>query len=235
MSMTVPMQRGGSKSLPAELKVGGHNPVRRMQASGTGYGMSGTRMQPYMVRSVRLRGLGCDPTDPTDTSCIVGTDLTPTDSIAPGGSISLYTDPTTGQMYSTDANGNVTPIGSPTTAPFSSLSIPVSYTGTPPAGYTGPTQVAPNVTPPAAPAGYQWASLLNSTGQTLAKVLAISQGGSSVTLPNGTQLVYGSAASSVAGSGSSLFTSSTALGGLSLGTLGLLAVGILAFTMMGRK
>jgi hypothetical protein len=238
MPMTVPMQRGGSKSLPAELKVGGHNPVIRMQASGAGYGMNGaSRIQPYMVRSVGmrgLRGLGDDDT-PIDLSNINGVDLTPTGSIAPGGSISLYTDPSTGQMYSTDANGNVTAIGTPTTAPFSSVSIPVSYTGTPPAGYTGPTQVAPNVTPPAAPAGYQWASLLNSTGQTLAKVLAISQGGSSVTLPNGTQLVYGSAASSVAGSGSSLFTSSTALGGLSIGTLGLLAVGVFFVMSMGKR
>lgn len=227
MPMTVPMQRGGSKSLPAELKVGGHNPVRRMQALSPGYGPWPGRMQPYFRG---MRGLGDDP---IDTSTLPGIDLTPTDATVPGGGVTTFTDPVTGQLY-TNSGGDWTPFGS-TAIPFTPMAIPTSYTGAPPAGYSGPTQVAPGVTPPSAPAGYQWASLLNSTGQTLAKVLAISQGGSSVTLPNGTSIQYGSAAGSVAGAGSNAFTSPTALGGLSLGTLGLLAAGLLLFMTMGKK
>jgi hypothetical protein len=67
-------------------------------------------------------------------------------------------------------------------------------------GYSGPTSVAPNSATPAAPTGYQWAQMVNSSGQTLAKVLAISQGGSAITLPNGEQLLFGSATSAAAGS-----------------------------------
>lgn len=67
-------------------------------------------------------------------------------------------------------------------------------------GYNGPNSVSPNSATPPAPAGYQWAQMVNSSGQTLAKVLAISQGGSAITLPNGEQLLFGSATSAAAGS-----------------------------------
>lgn len=233
MPMTVPMQRGGSKSLPAELKVGGHNPVTRLQASGTGYGPWGSRVRPFMVRGMGMRGLG-------DIDCSSGTCID-TGTGAPVDT-SVFTNPTdTSNTGAGNPAGYVSPCvvtnpdGSCAPAVFTPIAIPTTYTGAPPAGYSGPTQVAPGVTPPAAPAGYQWASLLNSTGQTLAKVLAISQGGSSVTLPNGTSIQYGSAAGSVAGAGSTAFTSPTALGGLSLGTLGLLAVGLMVFMTMGKK
>lgn len=228
MPMTVPMQRGGSKSLPAELKVGGHNPVTRLQASGTGYGPWGSRVRPFMVRGMGMRGLGdidCSSGTCIDTGTGIPVDTSgytvPTDTTqGAGAGVCIVTNPDGSCGYA----GGFTPIA-----------VPTNYTGAPPAGYSGPTQVAPGVTPPAAPAGYQWASLLNSTGQTLAKVLAISQGGSSVTLPNGTSIQYGSAAGSVAGAGSTAFTSPTALGGLSLGTLGLIGVALLVFMGMGKK
>lgn len=227
MPMTVPMQRGGSKSLPAELKVGGHNPVTRLQASGTGYGPWGSRVRPYMVRG--MRGLGdidCSSGTCMDTGTGLPIDTSgyqvPTDTSNTGAGIGV------GTCVITNADGSCGPAYTP-------IPIPTTYTGAPPAGYSGPTQLPPGVTPPSAPAGYQWASLLNSTGQTLAKVLAISQGGSSTTLPNGTQIVYGSVPGSIAGAGSTGLQAQTGVGGLSLGTLGLLAVGILAFTMMGKK
>jgi hypothetical protein len=66
--------------------------------------------------------------------------------------------------------------------------------------YNGPYSAPPNSNPPPAPSGYQWASLINASGQTLAKVLAVSQGGSAITLPNGEQLLFGSATSAAAGS-----------------------------------
>jgi hypothetical protein len=69
-----------------------------------------------------------------------------------------------------------------------------------PTGYSGPSVLPPGAVPPAAPPGYQWASLINASGQNLARVLAISQGGSAITLPNGQQLLFGSAASAAAGS-----------------------------------
>lgn len=202
MPMTVPVQRGGAKSLPAELKVGGHNPVMRMRASSPGYPRP--RLSAYHRA---LAGLGCDPTE--DPTCLdlgqVPVDLTP---------VTLPTDLPTVDLSTISSE------------------IPVSLIGSLPTGYTGPTVVSASATPPAAPSGYQWATMLNSTGQTLAKVLAISQGGSSVQLPNGAQLVYGSPASAAAGSASGLFTAQTGVGGLSIGTLALLAIGgVLLFSM----
>ena len=79
-----------------------------------------------------------------------------------------------------------------------------------PSGYSGPSVVPATSTPPTPPAGYEWASLINASGNTLAKVLAISQGGSAITLPNGQQLVFGSAASAAAGS----LLSSSSLGSM---------------------
>lgn len=108
---------------------------------------------------------------------------------------------------------------------------------TPPAGYSGPTVVSPTASAPAAQAGYQWANLLNQSGQTLAKVLAISQGGSSVQLANGTQLVYGSPAAAAAGGGLlNVPGGVTALGSLgNLTPLLLIAGGLVLLMSMERK
>lgn len=108
---------------------------------------------------------------------------------------------------------------------------------TPPAGYSGPTSVPVGTKPPVAPSGYQWATLINQSGQQLAQILAISQGGSSIRLPNGNQLIFGSPQSAAYGAagyaggqiGSGLFSGST-------GTL--LVVGGLAVLLLlagGRR
>ena len=41
--------------------------------------------------------------------------------------------------------------------------------------------------------------MINASGQAIAKILTVAQGGTAITLPNGNQLLYGSAAASVAG------------------------------------
>lgn len=63
----------------------------------------------------------------------------------------------------------------------------------------GQTIYPPSATTPTAPAGMQWATMINASGQAIAKILTVSQGGTAITLPNGNQLLYGSAAASVAG------------------------------------
>ena len=88
------------------------------------------------------------------------------------------------------------------TSPINTLSGGASipgYTSAVP-GYSGPTTYPPTGAPPSPPAGYEWATMVNASGSAIAKILTVAQGGSAVTLPNGNQLLYGSAASSVAGS-----------------------------------
>lgn len=95
-----------------------------------------------------------------------------------------------------------------------------------------PTVVAANASTPAAPSGYQWATLINAAGQNLAKVLTIAQGGSSVTLPNGTQLLYGSNASAATAAASAATTLTSVL---SNPTLLLVGGGVLLFMLLSKK
>jgi len=123
--------------------------------------------------------------------------------------------------------------------------IPASGTGLPsgvsagqipgglqrPAGYTGPTTLSAGSATPQAPNGYEWASIINQSGQTLLKVLAVSQGGSAVTLPNGMSMVYGSP-QAAAGAGAVLTSTTAAFGNVMpflLAGVGLFVV----FSMMG--
>lgn len=108
-----------------------------------------------------------------------------------------------GNLSLTTSNGNTLtyPPGSSIVGSGSNLSVVVPSLGIPagvaqvPAGYSGPAVVQGSGSTPAAPAGYQWAQVTNQAGQTLAQVLAVAQGGASITLPNGNKLIYGSAAS----------------------------------------
>lgn len=208
MPVTVPMQRGGAKSLPAELKVGGNNPVRRMRAESPGYvgsrGWGG--MNTYHAA---LMGLGDDTTG-IDTS-------------APGGIL----DPST---YTNPIDFGNTSIVLPSFDPS-------QYTlSNPPSGYTGPFTLPAGSATPVAPSGYQWVTAMNGAGQGIAKILAISQGGSTTTLPNGTVIMQGSTPGAIAGAGATGLQVQTGVGGLSLGTLGLLAAGVMLFVVMqGRK
>lgn len=98
-----------------------------------------------------------------------------------------------------------------------------------PAGYTGPTVVKGTAATPAAPNGYQWAQLINSSGNQLAKILTISQGGSAVTLANGNQLLYG------AGSGAStLLNSLSSTTGLSSSVIMIAVVGLGAYLLLKK-
>lgn len=194
-NMTVPAQRAGAKSLPAEMRVGGFNPWLRMRAQ-----------HPNAVaRGWGMRGLGDDtvPIDiPIDPMPVIGSDPIPLN----------LPDSTSGPFdFSTFQNT------------ISQLEVPPEW--------TGPTVVAPTAATPTPPNGYAWANVLNQSGNTIAKILAISQGGSSIQLPNGQQIVYGSPAAAQAGSlsnalGGQLNTSSIMLfGGLALGFLFLMSMG----------
>lgn len=110
----------------------------------------------------------------------------------------------------------------------------------PPVGWQGPTQVPASVNPPPPPAGYQWASVLDATGNTIAKVLAVAQGGGTATTRYG-QIIAGSPVS--AGllttpgqvSGAALQVGGLTAG-LSGGTIALIAVaGIFLVMMMGGQ
>jgi hypothetical protein len=143
------------------------------------------------------------------------------------GNLSLTT--STGNVLTYPPGSSVTGSGSNLTVAVPSLGIPAGVVQVP-QGYSGPAVVQGNAATPQAPAGYQWAQVTNAAGQTLAKVLAVAQGGAAVTLANGTQLVYGSAASAAtAGVASALGTSSLS------GILPLLLIGGVVLLLMGRK
>ena len=131
-------------------------------------------------------------------------------------------------------------VGSNTLSALTAAGVPataataVALVATAPAG-SGINPVQPaNANVPAAPSGYQWAQLVNSEGNTLAKVLTIAQGGSSVTLPNGTQLLYGS--STAAANATGVLGALSTVTGLNSSTLLLVGAGVLVFFLMeGRK
>jgi hypothetical protein len=225
-NMTVPSIRPGAKSLPAEMKIGNpRNMVHRFKAQHSG--VSGLGM--HLVRR-GFRGLGGLGDDDTDILDLPG-----------GGSVDTSTTitPITIPTINTSTyQANLDSITSDTNTVFSSSDLSAMAAAgaisSPPPGYSGPTAVAGNATPPAAPNGYQWASIVNSAGQTLSKVLAVAQGGTSVTLPNGTSLIYGSVGAAQAGVGTALSSLGTAVtSNLPI----LLAAGAALFliSMMGSK
>jgi hypothetical protein len=249
-NISVPSIAPGAKSLPSELKIRNpRNMVQRMKAQHSG--ISGLGVFPYqaIVQSGgksyrlgmgRLRGLGQDDTGEDDSSIpLSSTDIGATIPVDTSISLPTVTLPATSTDITTEYEGSlenaIEGTGVTSAAPaFSTADLQtMALNGailSPPAGYSGPTVVAGNATPPAAPTGYQWASVVNSAGQTLAKVMAVSQGGTSVTLPNGTQLLYGSPAAAEAGIGTSLSSLGTTL--TSNMPLVLIVVGALIFLPM---
>jgi hypothetical protein len=218
--MNVGASRHGD-SLPAELRVGDElrgSPYFGLARLGIGLlGLTAPR---------GMRGIGDDGDTSDDTD---GLDLTgDTGIVLP--------------LPGLDENGNpIVVAGIPTVSQtldsLNQLGPPLtSLPGelTPPAGYTGPTVLGASSATPAAPAGYQWATLANQAGQTLAKVLAVSQGGSSVTLPNGTQLLYGSA-TAAANAGSVLSSSSLTATLGSMAPLLLIGCALFLVVSMSRK
>ena len=173
----------GEATLPAELRIrrgphvygeGGHHygwgegPPNPFPGAGHHYAYGRERLLQGM------RGLGqCDPT--TDPTC---TEPVPV-------YIPPYNPPTLPDavIYQADIPG---------LTDSTSATMISEAAGLPPAGWTGPTVLTPTATVPTPPSGYQWATLINQSGQQLARILAISQGGSSIQLPNGMVMNYGS-------------------------------------------
>jgi hypothetical protein len=174
--MTVPSLQSGERSLPSELRTGrGRNFAARRLANGmrgvSGWGMAGLG-QDDSIDDGGLTDLGTssggDTIVPSALEQDTGLDL--------GGTIPMNSQ-----------TGDLSP----------SLAAEIQgYTVSVPTGYTGQLVYPVGAATPAAPPGYQWATLANSAGNTLAKVLAISQGGTAITLPNGNQILTGSAGAS---------------------------------------
>jgi len=214
------------------------NPVRRNT------GTSGIGQLRRMARLQGIGALGQDPTvDPTadGTNALdifnAGVSVDPSQSSDPFLTVPPPTVTGGDVVGGIDANGNtIASLGGNTvTFPPGSQLIPITQNGVTvaystgaipnlgipantiqaPVGYSGPTVLQPGQAQPAAPAGYAWATVANSAGNTLAKLLAVSQGGAAITLPNGNQLLYGSAASAstagVAGAVSGATSSSVLL------------------------
>lgn len=218
--MATPSLYPGERSLPAELRTpSGSNFAQRRLAASLQPSASPTSWNQMRLRG--LMGLGQDDTiDTTDTGPWDTTDIT--SGAQPPANV--FPTSTGVSLSSVFSNIGVDPTTAQYAAPYA----------TAPSGYTGATVVAPTAATPAAPSGYQWAQLVNSEGNTLAKVLTIAQGGSSVTLPNGTQLLYGSAGSAASASG--VLGALSSVTGLNSSTLLLVGAGVLVFFLMeGRK
>lgn len=256
-NISVPSIAPGAKSLPSELKIRNpRNMVQRMKAQHPGVaGINGLGAFPYhtIIQSGGkyyrlgmggLRGLGQESDDGSDDGdggdSIV--DSSGTVATVESGGGSVITIPTTTITPTVDLP-DIAPMDTVDWVNFEASMGSAGTTGLTPAqlsslgvgaptGYTGPTVVSASATPPAAPTGYQWASVVNSAGQTLAKVMAVSQGGTSVTLPNGTQLLYGSPAAAEAAGGISSSLSSLGTTLTSNMPLVLIVIGALIFLPM---
>ena len=125
-----------------------------------------------------MRGVGGVGDGDTDTGVFTSApelpvdmpvDMTPIDTVLPAGFVGPLAPGETVAAYE----------GPTIQAPV--YSAPVGVVTSVPAGQT----------PPQAPAGYQWVQAANGAAQSLAKVLAISQGGTVMQLPNGQQIIAG--------------------------------------------
>jgi len=213
MNVTVPSFAPGDTSLPADVRAGRAGLIadgrtrlllgqrhtgmrvepRGYYAAGEGMGdilagnfvvpqnpmrvrvSTGTSGVGRLRRMAQLQGLGQDPCDPTDPA------YDPTVCEESMGTTPAELPPVTETPFPIVENVN----------PVVQYQIPSSVVQAP-AGYSGPTQVAGNAATPPAPSGYQWATVANQAGNTLAKVLTIAQGGAALQLPGGNQLLYGS-------------------------------------------
>jgi len=241
--MAVPTTRSGD-SLPAELRVrrefrgSPYFSRARLIANQAGLtGMSRSVDVGFKVRGGGMSGISgigdvCDPNDPAYdlSACISASSPDQSGVLAPVEVPPIEYTSTQLQNLNTsiDAlNAGVLPGDTATLNQISSVVPPGSV-------YSGPTVLGPGSSVPAAPSGYQWASLVNASGQTLAKILAVSQGGSSLQLANGSQLVYGSPAAAAASGGLVTAPGVTAsLGNLT--PLLLVGLGLLLFMSMGKR
>jgi hypothetical protein len=224
MNINVPSRAAGSGTMPGELRASRYR------------GQPDFAMRRLMLgQRTGVGGLGDDPiTDFPDSGVFVSADPLPVD-VTQFPPITTTTPPVlnTGALTPSElaiqsqiASVLGTPGAQATIADPSTLDVLQS--SMPPGSlYSGPTILGPGSATPTAPNGYQWAQLINSSGQMIAQVLAVSQGGASVTLPNGARLLYGSAASAATGAGSIALAGTSPIAGLSWGML--LGLGGLAF------
>lgn len=234
-NVMVPSLYPGERSLPAELRVGrGVGFAERRMAASVQPSAS-----PTFMNFRRLRGMGGLGQDPSDGGSTFDPSSSVTLSFPQSGTLDPL-DPTTGAIVSSSVGLNnplSTSTGVNVSGYFQQLGVDPTTTGyaagyaSAPAGYTGPTVAGPSASTPAAPSGYQWATLINQSGQNIAKILTIAGGGSSVTLPNGTQLLYGSNSGASAASALASIAGAT---GLSSNTLILVGLGAVVFFMMKK-
>jgi hypothetical protein len=234
MNLTVPSTGGGKVGLGDITKgafIVPQNPIvpgLYMANSNPVVGVrlrrsTGTSGVGQLRRVAALHGLGmgqvCDPSDVAclanaDSVDLANQDLSQADLNA--ASLTLSNPDLTVSMPQPGTSGY-------------SLSFPQGTVAqTQPPGYNGQLSYPPGVQPPQPPAGYQWAQVINQSGQQLASVLAVAQGGAALKLANGSTLIYGSPASAatagVAG----------AVSGVANPAVLLIGGAVLLFLFMGR-
>jgi hypothetical protein len=188
--MTVPNLPAGW-SLPSELNT------------ARGRNFAARRLRGGMRGLSALRGVGdCCSDTCSDMSCVTSPSSvtgSPTINVTPVTTpvtTPAPTGPTASDLATaaaSDASSGLTPCLS-----YDSSGVCSSWVASPPA-YSAPAGYptsAPLGTSPAAPAGYQWVQAANGAALSLAKVLAISQGGTVMQLPNGQQIITGAAGTS---------------------------------------
>ena len=201
--LNVPGTRSGD-SLPAELRSGVSQfcgtpllPSLRLSASGAGLsGMSihyGATEGPWGYRAYNwppfgyrgMSGLGQTTCD-DQGNCY---DDTTGQLVSYGGGTVTDTAgnpaPATNCLFGVDATGQCTSAGSQAPTMYTaSQQTPVTLpngqqaTASHPPGYTGSLTCPAGYTCPQAPPGYAWAPVISASGQMLAQILAVSQGGS---------------------------------------------------------
>lgn len=258
---------GGSPWMPSlRLSAGGAGLSGMSVWYGASEGPSGYRAYnwpPYGYRGISGLGQGQTCVDEVDSDgnptgqqfCYGGeTDNTYSGSGTVGSGIPCQSDDTAGliagQVYCD--TGGPTPLNTMVnlaqqgTAQSANVqppqTTPVSIGGSTvqaqhPPGYTGSLTCPAGYTCTPAPAGYQWTPVISATGQTIAQIMAVAQGGSYSISPSGASAVSGTAGAPAAGT-----AASTAAAGLlnlnNMMPILLLGGGVLLLVMMmqpGRK
>lgn len=220
---------------PADVKIPTYQGLHGYR--GYGRGLGAPRLPIVLLK--KRRGMGQDSTDTTDTGTWVETDIVePVQGLFSTAGTDLsnfFNDVTAGSSGTTDVVATTT--GASAAPYFASLGIDSTTAAAAaplvqaPAGYTGPTIVSGSSATPAAPSGYQWAQIINASGNNLAKILTVAQGGTAITLPNGNQLLYGAGANV---NTSSLLTSLSGSTGLSPTVLMIGGIGLLALLLLKK-
>lgn len=248
MQLTVPNLQPGERSLPSQLLTNDHSGRGRLalasrSASGGIHGLNGFGQVcisyddqgnciAYDTSGSSGGALPQDLTLPQDLSTLPNySPLTNVDTLNPSGAID-WTNTAIPVQGNTMAGGPaytaLTNAGVAPNAAIQLMNTPGVLSVAAPNASLTPAQ------------GQQIANLVNSSGQTLAKILTISQGGSSVTLPNGMQMLYGTnptgvLAAGAYGAGAGLGAGLVSPYGINSNMLILAAVGVGIFMLLGSR